>query len=239
MATEVDSAAFTGEEDWGPPSNPPHPPGNVRIVIEGGPDEPLVQALTSLLIGSATEGGDQFVRRLKEWQANSNRLSTEIYSESPNETDTERVRYALIGLLSKAPNAAQGLMETALDVSEVAYRQLSSLLGPVTSSRTMRPVRQRYDKLAAHGETIAEGWIDAGRREEQRGRALARQAAFDETDEAFDFAFGRLSKDPAVRDLVMQQGFGMADELMGQVRTRGASADVRWERRIRKLLGRR
>ena len=50
MATEVDTAAFTGEEEWGPPTNPPNPSGNVRIVIEGGPDEPLVQALTSLLI---------------------------------------------------------------------------------------------------------------------------------------------------------------------------------------------
>lgn len=229
-----DGAFGEEEEEWGPPPAP----GNVRIVIEGSPDAPLVRALSGLLIGTATEGSDQFLRRVKEWQDRTDRRGNEIYSESPDETDAERLRYALIGLLVQAPGAAMGALDTAIELSDSAYRLVTGLLHPVTSSRTMRPVQRRYDELAARGQVIAERWIDAGRREEQRGRALVRQAAFDETDEVMDEVIGKLAQDPAVRDLVTQQGLGMADELMGQMRERSATADIRWERRIRRIIRR-
>lgn len=239
MPKDMDDAAFgEDEEEWGPPPGPPPAPGNVRIVIEGSPDAPLVRAFSSLLIGTATEGSNQFLRRLKEWQVKTESRGSEIYSESPDETDTERLRYALIGLLVQAPGAAKGALVTALEVSDSAYRLFSGWLHPVTTSRTMRPVQRRYDELAARGQVIAERWIDAGRREEQRGRALVRQAAFDETDKVMDEVIGKLAQDPAVRDLVTQQGLGMADALIGQMRERSASADVRWERRVRKVLRR-
>lgn len=235
MPEDPDVSTFgEEEEEWGPPPVP----GNVRIVIEGSPDAPLVRALSGFLIGTATEGSDQFLRRVKEWQDRTDRRGNEIYSESPDETDTERLRYALIGLLAQAPGAAMGTLDVAIELTDSAYRLVTGLLHPVTSSRTMRPVQRRYDELAARGQVIAERWIDAGRREEQRGRALVRQAAFDGTDEMMDEVIGKLAQDPAVRDLVTQQGLGMADELMGQMRERSASADIRWERRIRRIIRR-
>jgi hypothetical protein len=238
MGITPENTAF-GEEEWETPPPAQAAPGNVRIVIEGGPDEPLVKAITTLLIGSATEGGDQFVRRLREWQSNTNRLGNGIYSESPNESDAERFRYLLIGLLAEAPDVAQSLLSAALDVSDTAYRTLSNFLAPVSNSQAMRPFWRRYNELASRGELVAERWIDKGRRQEQLGRALARQAAKDEKDEAFEIVFDKLAQDPeVVRELVTQQSFGMADEVMGQLRSRSASADGRWERRIRKVLGR-
>ena len=50
---------------------------------------------------------------------------------------------------------------------------------------------------------------------------------------------GKLAQEPAIRDLVTQQGVGMASELMGAIRARTSQADTRWERRIRALFRRR
>jgi hypothetical protein len=238
MIAEPENAAF-GAEEWEQPPSTQTAPGNVRIVVEGGAEEPVVKALTALLIGSATEGSDQFFQRLKAWQSSTKSLGTEIYSESPDESDGIRLRYMMIGLLSEAPDVAQGLLDTTLDVSESVYRSLSNFFEPVNNSRAMRPLWRRYDELASRGEVVAERWIDKGRRQEQHGRALARQAIVEEKDEAFNIVFDKLAQDPEpVRALVTQQSFGMADEVKDQLRSRSATADSRWERRIRKLLGR-
>jgi hypothetical protein len=101
-----------------------------------------------------------------------------------------------------------------------------------------QPLHHGYDQCAARGQAIVERWIDAGRAAEQRSRALARQAAFDGTDEAMDEVIGILAEKPEVRDLVTQQTVGMAGELVGEVRERGAAADTFWERRLRRLLRR-
>ena len=239
MAIGEDDAEFMddGEEQ----GQLPEPTlGNVRIVIQGAPSEPLVlDALVRLLLGSAIEGGDQLARRIKDWDVETDGRGSEIYSELPDETDAERLRYALLGVLSKAPDLAQAALSTAVDVSDSAYRLLSNLLSPVTSSRLMRPAQRGYNKLAARGEVQVEAWIDAGRRAEQHSRALARQAAFDGTDEAIDEMVGILAQKPEVRDLVTQQSVGMAQEVMNVVRQRTAAEDTRWERRVRSLLRRR
>jgi len=228
-------------EDENAVAQPPEPvPGKVRLVIEGTPAEPYaLDILASLLRGGATEGSDQLGRRLKRWQATIASHGSQVYSESSDESQEERLRYALIGLLSQAPDLAQGALSTAVDAAAGAYNLFSKWLSPVTHSRPMQPVLRRYDHLAAHGATIVERWIDAGRAAEQRSRALARHAAFEGEDEMIEEMVGKLAQEPAVRELVTQQGVGMAGELMGAIRNRTSQADTRWERRVRALFRRR
>lgn len=214
--------------------------GKVRITIEGSTsDSYVLESLARLMLGSATEGGDQFFRRLKEWQANTDQRGNAIYSESPDESDQERLRYALIGLLAQAPGTAHAFLSSAVQVSDSAYAFVSHLASPVTNSRLGRPFQRRYNNMAARGGSIVERWIDVGRATEQRSRALARQAAFDGTDEAMDEMIGLLAVKPEVRDLVTAQSIGMASTLMGILRERAAASDTRWERRLRRLFRRR
>ncbi len=197
-----------------------------------------LSSLASLLLGSATEGSEQFAVRLKQWQAATDRRGDEIYSESPYETGNERLRYALIGLAALAPGKAQRTLNTALHATDTVYVSVSSWVAPFTHSRLARPFRLRYNALAERGERMLEHWIDTGRIAEQEGRALARQAAVDGTDEAMDEVIGIMATKPAVRELVTQQGLGMADEAISFVRVRTARADNTWEQRIRSFFRR-
>jgi hypothetical protein len=223
------------------PAAPPRavPPGNVRITIQGSTGDPYVlETLASLLLGSAAEGSELLASRLKQWQANTDSRGREIYSESPDETDAERLRYAAVGVLARAPGVAGDVLTRAVRASDAAYVRLSNLFSPVTNSRMAQPLHRGYDQCAARGQAIVERWIDAGRMTEQRSRARARHAAVEGTDEAMDEVIGIMAGKPEVRDLVTQQTVGMAGELVGEVRERGAAADTYWERRIRRILRR-
>lgn len=225
------------EGDWGEERQAAA--GTVRIMIKGpGSERYTVETLASLLLGSAAEGSEQFARRLKQWQAGADRSGNQIYSESPDETDRERLRYALIGLVAAAPGAAQKTFTTALQASDSAYTLISNALRPVTNSRISRPFQRRYDRYAAHGAEIVDRWIDTGRAAEQRSRALARQAAFEGEDEVMTQVIGVLATKPEVRDLITQQSVGMAEEVMNQLRARTYVSDAKWENRIRRLLRR-
>jgi hypothetical protein len=225
------------EEDWGPPPQPV--PEKVRIVIEGTPPEAdTVRLLASLLLGGAVEGSDQFFRRLQEWQAATSSKSGETYSESPNETENERLRYALIGLLSKTPELTHSTFSTAIEAADSAYGAVSNWFSPMTNSRLLRPVRRRYDHWASHGATIVERWIDAGRATEQGSRALVRQAATDGTDEAMDEVIGIMAVKPEVRDLITQQSIGFAGQIITTVRIRTAVADTSVESRLHRIFRR-
>jgi hypothetical protein len=176
---------------------------------------------------------------LKRWQATVASHGSQVYSESPDEHEGERLRYAAIGLLSQAPDLAEGALSTAVGAAASAYNLFSKWMRPVTHTRPMQPVLRRYNQLAARGATVVDRWVDAGRAAEQRSRALARQAAFDGEDEVIEQVVGKLAQEPALRDLVTQQGVGMAGELMGAIRIRTSQADGRLERRVRALFRRR
>jgi hypothetical protein len=221
------------EEVPGPASASPRP---ARRPV---PAEPLLLGtLAKLVLGGVTEGGTQAVQHLKQWQLTAGRNQAELSVESPDETESVRLRYAMIGLVTRAPGAAQSLVAHVVDASDAAYPLVTTLFSPVTNSRAMRPVWRRYDEMASRGEATVERWIDAGRRAEQDSRVLARQVAVEGTDETLDQVIEIVAVKPEVRDLIRQQTMGMADELVIILRERGAQADARWERRIRRLLGR-
>ena len=115
MSEQVDHEEWMEpEEDWA--AQRQAAPGNVRIVIEGpAADRYTLEMLASLLLGSATEGSEQFALRLKQWQANSEKTGKQMFAESQDETEQERLRYALIGLLAAAPGAAQKTFSTAAE----------------------------------------------------------------------------------------------------------------------------
>lgn len=225
------------DQEWAERTAPQK--NSVRIIIEGAPaDTAVLKSLARLLLGGGIEGSEQLGVRLQEWQRQTDAQKATIYSESPDETEAERLRYALIGLLAAAPAATQSVLGRVYNASDSAYYYLTDWLTPVTGSRFFAPVQRRYDQLAARGESVFERWIDSGRKAEQESRALARKAAFEGEDEAFDHVISVMAEKPEVRDLITQQSMGMADEVVAVVRKSTASADNVWERRVQRLLRR-
>ena len=125
-------------------------------------------------------------------------------------------------------------LSTAGRVSNKATGFAARVINPIASSRLMRPVRQRTDRLIAQGQARVDRLLERGRAEEQAGRALARRATASGVDELLDY----LAHKPEIRDLVQQQSMGMADEMMGELRNRSIAADALAERIARTLLRR-
>lgn len=196
------------------------------------PDLETLHTLMRLLIGSATEGSDELMRRLKAWQQEIEQTTANTLVISPDETELARLRYAFIGFLFESPRAVMKGVSTVDRTARKATGFMSKLLGPVTNSRLMQPARNRYDKMAARGESILEQWIQTGRAEEQFSRLLVKRG----TSNVIDEFLGYMAENPEVRNLVQQQSLGMADEVMGQMRGRTALADNLVERLARSLL---
>ena len=96
----------------------------------------------------------------------------------------------------------------------------------------MKPVRERYNSVAASGESMMDRWIEIGRAEEQVGRIMAQDVANKTVDELVDY----IGQKPEVRELIQQQSVGMFDEILNAVQFRAAGADNKLEQAVRKIL---
>ncbi len=214
------------EEDWGPEVE--LPPAGVRVTLETrGADPSLLRSMARLLVGGAAEGGEIVLDRVKTWDAEAERIGRGRYHEGPDESRSERARYAVVGLAAVGAAVAGRALSTGIAASAQAYGLLSGVLAPLTGSRLARPIARRYDGLASHGEARLERLIDAGRAAEQRSRAVARQAYGDGSTEVIQVAVGMLAEEPAVRDLVAEQGVSMAGDLVTALRSAAAAGDAR------------
>ena len=96
----------------------------------------------------------------------------------------------------------------------------------VTSSRLARPWQQRYDQLADRGAGIVDRWVQTGRIEEPRSRAMMLGVAGQAIDDTID----ELAELEGVQQIVQQQSVGMATMMVGEARERTATGDNLLER---------
>ena len=230
-------------------------PGQFSNIELGPPKKPEFKTLRTamrLALGTAMIGVDEVSRRLNEQQehyssqvpqkteagdgANGDTLTNGIVVRStvisPDETEADRLRYALIGMMTQTPDVVAEGISTASRMSGKATRFFGRIVSPVANSRVMRPVRDRYDTMAAKGESMVDRWIEIGRAEEQAGRIMAQDVANKTVDELVDY----LGQKPEIRELIQQQSVGMFDEVLDAVQFRAAGADTKIERVVRKML---
>ena len=71
------------------------------------------QSLARLLVGATMLGGDELLKRVRVWEDQHAQADTKLPSKE-DETATDQLRYAFVGLLFEAPEtAARGLIRTA------------------------------------------------------------------------------------------------------------------------------
>jgi hypothetical protein len=203
-----------------------------------GDDQPELEdllLLMRLVIGGTAAGIDALLQRLKEQQQKLDQVKGASITLVPeDETELERLRCTVIGLLFETPEFVANGLTTVGRTAHKASDLVSRVTGPLFNSRLMRPLQRRYETMVAQGEARLERLAESGRLEEQTGRLLAREAATEIVDELLAY----LAHKPEIRQLVQQQGAGLTQEVVGQLRQRTAAADERLAGLAGGILGR-
>jgi hypothetical protein len=193
-----------------------------------------IETLMRLLIGMALIGVDEFILRLRRWHELADAQAVAQDSSPGAMTGGELARLALLGAcFNGEARIRRRLLRLWRTWGRFAGRVPPSLAlliprTPIVACDTLA------DELALKALRLVAGWAALGRAEEVRGRALARQTIADVVEEAIE----ELARQPALRELILQQGEGFASEAVGEVRERAVAADLWVERVVRGLLRR-
>jgi hypothetical protein len=184
-----------------------------------------------LLLGLALEGRDAAATRLNQWEAS---VRTSSEGQARTETGDDLAPHASIGMLMETQTHMRELLRSMSGVSEEVRGRAGGFATFMFSQWPFAVAKPRVDRLRLEFEDVLEQWAALGRREEQLGRQVARQAMASMVDEVFD----AMAKNPEVRELIEQQSIGMAETAVEGVRERTASADALVERLVHNVLRR-
>lgn len=226
----------------------------------------MLRSVTRLALGSLMLAHDEFQRQLQIWERATEETQREqreaLSSSPPDISGFSAQRPALPGPTASLANMARyALIGLVFDVQErmaantrsINLDQIDRTLGKVAAplvktlnqSPLLGPLRQQFDTLVARGETelaemLVRGQLEIdtlvarGQSEEHYSRELAKNAL----QYSAQSTIHQVVENPEVRELVQQQGSGLANEVVEEVRERAISIDTLLERYIRLKLGR-
>jgi len=172
----------------------------VQPTQEDVPGMAAYQSLARLLVGATILGGDELLRRVRAWEDQQSQDDTKTPA-TEDETATDQLRYALVGLLFEAPEtAARGVIRTA-EIADSVVQSGDRVLGPVLRSRLFGPARRRVEKMQERMKTAVDRWVEVGREEEGVGREMA----LDLTPELIDDVVAVFADNEAIQDLIRVQ----------------------------------
>lgn len=200
----------------------------------------MLASLTRLTIGGVLAGYDGLTKRLLVWEKEIDLKEAQDAQDgyrdekSPGakESSTDQLRYAAIGMIFNAGEALDDSLENVNQLSALAGNLLESVITPVYSSSFFSPLRKRVDRLAEHGQSLVEDWVERGREEEMRSRALASTALVKQVDSSIEY----LTSNDEVQELVKSQSVGLVGEIVEETRERTVSADNYLEAWARTML---
>lgn len=153
----------------------------------GEPDQTaLLNSLTRLLAGGALTGSDFLVTRLRHWEQ-VNPADSEILDAKPDETDSDRNRYAILGMLLDAAEAADKSISVLSRIGGITGSVLMTPVKAVGNSWPLRPAKKGFDRLVGRGEQEWERWVQKGRVAELRSRRMTQEVVTESVDEAVTY----------------------------------------------------
>jgi hypothetical protein len=231
MQTQDDDFPYTSDD----PSLAPGGESNPALGLTPQQISDLKASLR-LLVGSALNGTDAYLLRLRRAQAAQESVRPETIVIDENETIRDRLKFLLLGILFEAPDTLQRGMERAEQVSSKVYRLVSTILSPISNSRIFNPVRYRYDDVAARGEKVIDRLVMKGRLEEQNSRMLLQQKNLDDVvNEVLEYVLLRTE----LMEIVQESGVGVAGGMMDDFRDQSASVDNLLEGKLKSLFKKR
>lgn len=224
----------------------------------------LVRSLTRLAVGSLLLAGDELQRRLRQWEeetsqelAEQQRPAPATAARQPTSTGktklvvplgdklTDAGRHALIGLLFETQTRVASVLAVGQGRERKPVRRSPPSRPVLPTNPLLASLRRRFDMLVARGDkevnalmtrgqSELERWVMLGRAEEQHSRKLVQTAL----QSSVETSIHHVVENEEVRELVQQQGSGLANEIVEEVRERAVSVDMLLERFIRLKLGR-
>jgi hypothetical protein len=195
-----------------------------------------LKASLRLLVGSALNGTDAYLLRLRRAQEAQESARPDTIVINENEAFGDRLKYLLLGIMFEAPDALQRGLAQAEKASSKAYRFLSGILSPVTNSRIFNPIRYRVDEIAARGGTVIDRLVMKGRIEEQNSRMLLQQKNLDDVvNEVLEYILLRTE----VMEIVQESGVGVAGGMVDDFREQSATVDNLIEAKLKSLFKKR
>jgi hypothetical protein len=189
-----------------------------------------------MLVGAALEGSDELRKQIKTRLTAIQKVEQEIdASMLEDETGGIPLLYTFIGLLFKTPKYLSWGTSTADRAYSRAASFVSRFTEPITNSRALRPVWQRYDDLVARGESAVSSLEKIGRSEAPPSRALIRQQVSDETIEGLLIYVVEKSK---IREMIVETSAEVGGDAMIEIRGRSASVDSSLDNLVDNILRR-
>ena len=180
-------------------------------------------SLTLLAVGALTYGMEVLSQRAEHAGAaidTRRRMSTTRQVPIP---ENERAKYALMGLVFKAPSLFSGGASVIGETAETAANVVYAVTSPVTNSRLFRPVRNMYDGLAQRGEAIVDDLAQLG----VQGQDFSKELIEDATLDAMNNVVEVVSENEEIRELVQQQTFSLLEEFLAFIQNRLRRIDLR------------
>jgi len=201
-----------------------------------------IQSITRLLVGGALAGGDELIKRLHQLEREieaaeeADRAQQGETAVDPTKVDSEhdRTRYALIGLVFEGQNAVRKRIPLMKRIARLGVNSAALAVDVVSDNRVGRGINGRFDQFATRGNSAVNRWIERGRQEESTSRQMSLLLLSDIID---DF-IGDLAENEEIGDLVTQQSVGLAGEVIDTVREQTVTADTLVERVARAILRR-
>jgi polyhydroxyalkanoate synthesis regulator phasin len=192
-----------------------------------------LKASLRLVVGSALNGSDAYLQRLRQIQATQAPVKPETIVIDEDETFQDQFRYALLGILFETPDVIQRGLMNAGRASEKIYGIFSKVLSPFTNSRIFKPVQNGLDYTAGRGEKVIDRLIMKGRVEEQNSRRIVQQENVDELVNDF---LEYLVLKTEIRQLIQDEGVDVAGDVVSDFQEQSAAVDSALEYRLKSLF---
>lgn len=216
---------------------PPPPPLTDPAADPAETEVDVSRAVVRLLVGSALLGADELQKRLHAWEE-ALRAAPPAPPGSEPVSETEVLRYALIGLLfeahDQARKGANELFDSVVQAGGAALARLGPLLGSPLLRPLAAPLLDQVDEWIENSAERTARLARLGQREEQHSRLLAERVYA----EALDDFIGYLAENPELRALVQSQSVSLATEVQNRFRQTTVDLDAGAEAVVRRLLRR-
>ena len=214
----------------------------------GNRESDNLRSLTRLIVGGVFIGIDELSSRLSRWEGETTRRAVAAskkssqgsssvpppFQEETKESDSQTIRYALVGLAFEAQDAIKESAKAISKAEKSIVRRTDPIIKPITSSRLFSPARKRFNHLVDRGQQEVNRWVSIGRQEDSHSKALTQVAISESVDDVIDV----IAVNPEIQQLITAQTTGLVEEILEEIRERTISTDIFLEGVVRSILRR-
>ena len=147
-------------------------------------------------------------------------------------------RHVALGRMIDARSGGGRTFRLLNNITSAAVTTMELVFSPITNSRVFRPLAKGFDRAVERGEYQVNYWKHIGRSEDIHSRRIAESALTIVADDSMDEIIENERIQEFVQEMMAAQSLGIIDEVIEEIRERGFSSDVFFEKPFRRLFRR-